>query len=385
MTVLTGRRVLASLSAALVAAALASGQPASANGPETVASGLDNPRGITVAPTGDIFVAEAGTGGSGPCFPDPEGGDDPVCFGSTGAVTRIARSGAQERVLTGLPSIAAGGEGATGPSDVIVTGSQKLAVLIGLGADPTVREGAPTALQAMGTLVEAQWRNGRMTTLADIAAQELADNPVDELDSNPVGVTRKGSTYVVADAGGNTIVKATKQGATSTLASFDDRPSLAPPFLGLPPGSEIPMQSVPTAVAIGPDGSYYVSELTGFPFPVGEANIYRVTTSGDVSVYASGLTNVTDLAFAEDGTLYAVEIAEGGLLNGPSGALVRVPAGSSGPEVVANGLFAPYGLALSGHTAYVTTGSVAPGAGEVIRVPLSPDPPVGCGCRRVVT
>jgi len=365
MTALTGRRVFSSLSVALLATALASGQSASANGPDVVASGLDNPRGITVAPNGDIFVAEAGSGGDEDCGPGPEGGT--VCFGESGAVTRISH-GDQHRVITGLPSIAGEGTGteAAGASDVIITGNQRLDVLVGLGADPSERAGAT---EAMGTLQQYFLRNGRMSQLADISAQELAHDPDGIPDSNPVGVVRDGSTYVVADAGGNTLVTA-KHGRTSTLAFFPSRMALAPPFLNLPLGTEIPMQAVPTAVAIGPDGAYYMSQLTGFPFPAGAANIYRVTKSGDVSVFASGLTNVTDLAFAEDGTLYAVEIAEGGLLSGPFGALVRVPAGSSGPDVVENGLLAPYGLALSGHTAYVTTGSVGPG-GEVVRISLS--------------
>ena len=58
-------------------------------------------------------------------------------------------------------------------------------------------------------------------------------------------------------------------GRISTVAVFPDRLALAPPFLGLPPGTQIPMQAVPTAVAEGPDGALYVSQLTGFPFPVG--------------------------------------------------------------------------------------------------------------------
>ena len=65
----------------------------------------------------------------------------------------------------------------------------------------------------------------------------------------------------------------------------------------------------------GRDGAYYVSQLTGFPFPKGAANIYRVDPrTGRTNVYASGLTNVTDLAF--DGrTLYAVQISTEGLLH----------------------------------------------------------------------
>ena len=50
----------------------------------------------------------------------------------------------------------------------------------------------------------------------------------------------------------------------------------APPFLGLPPGAQMPMQSVPTSIVKGPDGAYYVGELTGFPFQVGAARVWRL-------------------------------------------------------------------------------------------------------------
>jgi hypothetical protein len=88
-------------------------------------------------------------------------------------------------------------------------------------------------------------------------------------------------------------------------------------------------------------------------------------------VYASGLTNVTDLEFAADGTLYAVEIASAGLLAGPVGSLVRVDPGSSTHDTVIGGLDSPYGVALRKGAAYVSTCSVCIGGGQVIRVPLS--------------
>ena len=87
-------------------------------------------------------------------------------------------------------------------------------------------------------------------------------------------------------------------------------------------------------------------------------------------MYASGLTNVTDLAFAHDGSLYAVEIASNGLLEEPIGALVKVTPGASQHETIAGGLFAPYGVALDEGSAYVTTCAVCVGEGEVIRIPL---------------
>ena len=92
-------------------------------------------------------------------------------------------------------------------------------------------------------------------------------------------------------------------------------------------------------------------------------------------VYASGLTNLTDLAFARDGSLYAVQIATDGLLSAlpgelPMGSLVKITPGASQHETVAGDLPAPYGVALTKGAAYVTTCAVCPGGGEVIKVPL---------------
>src|SRR5688572_25887205 len=76
-----------------------------------IASGLDNPRGLAFGADGALYVAEAGRGGtSALCAPDPGTGAN-RCYGPTGAVTRITGIGAQQRVVTGLPSIApAGGD-----------------------------------------------------------------------------------------------------------------------------------------------------------------------------------------------------------------------------------------------------------------------------------
>jgi hypothetical protein len=35
-------------------------------------------------------------------------------------------------------------------------------------------------------------------------------------------------------------------------------------------------KTVPNSVAQGPDGAYYVGELTGVPFEAGAARVYRV-------------------------------------------------------------------------------------------------------------
>lgn len=65
-----------------------------------------------------------------------------------------------------------------------------------------------------------------------------------------------------------------------------------------------------------------------------------------------------------------MQISSEGLLGGPVGSVVSIPKGGGDAAVVAGGLFAPYGIAITGQTAYVTTGSTAPGAGQVIAMPL---------------
>lgn len=339
-----------------------------------VAAGLDNPRQLSFSWTGDLYVAESGRGGTGPCQAGPEG--DEVCFGSTGAVTRVTHRGTQSRVVTGLPSLAGrDGSSASGPSDVEPLGGRSLAVLLGLGANPADRAGMPAAAARLGTLQLARVGSNRTWTLADLAAHEARENPVADPDSNPSSVVLSGGKFWVTDAGGNDLVSADWRGRTRTVATFPDQLAVAPPFLGLPPGTRIPAQAVPTAVVRGPDGAFYVSQLTGFPFEPGLAKIYRVVPGHAPTVWASGLTNVTSLAFDRDGRLYAVQLADAGLLavpegQLPQGSLVRVPRGSTSPVTVKAGLAAPYGVAVRGSSAYVTTCSVCAGGGEVWRVAL---------------
>ena len=151
----------------------------------TIASGLDAPRGLSFGRNGALFVAEAGRGGDGACFPGPEG--DNVCLGDSGAITRIWR-GTQERVLEGLPSLAAEGtgEGALGPHDVAPRHGN-LFVVIGLGADPALRdEFAPGS--ALGTLIRSEGGSGRYEVVADLAQFEATEDPDGEPDTNPHSV-----------------------------------------------------------------------------------------------------------------------------------------------------------------------------------------------------
>ncbi|MGH3748937.1 MAG: ScyD/ScyE family protein, partial [Micromonosporaceae bacterium] len=306
------------------------GEPVQARGTQdrlgvfTIATGLDNPRGLDVAPNGTLYVAEAGSGGAGPCFPGPEGDD--VCWGETGAITKIWED-RQSRVLTGLPSIAApDGSAAIGPSDVAFgsgKGVGSLRFTVGLGADPAVRGTLPASGQQLQGWLSGATPSGRnLSQVADIAGFEAANDPDGNgPDSNPNSLLAVRNGHVVADAGGNSLLSVSPEGAVSTWAVFPNRMVDAPPSLGLEPGARIPLQSVPTSVARGPDGAFYVGELTGFPFPPGAARIHRVLPGQPPEVFATGFTNIIDIGFTPYGELYVLEIAHDGLSAGGPGAL----------------------------------------------------------------
>jgi hypothetical protein len=354
-------RRLATLAATATAAALATtllAPPASAVEWDVVASGLDNPRHLSFRDS-TLYVAEAGSGGNGPCIAGPEGD---VCLGQSGAITRV-RWGKQTRVVTGLPSLAAeDGSGALGTTDVAVRRGQRYTATIGLGNDPAVKKELGWRGRRLGTVVKGAFPHRGPRIYSNIARFE-ANNDPDGLgpDSNPTGMILRGQRVVLTDSGGNALLRVIN-GRPSPLAVFDS-PGNAPADMG-----GFPIQPVPTSVAVGPDGAFYVSELTGFPFLPDIARIHRVVPGMPSTVYATGLTNVTDLAW-NNGKLYAVQIADGGLQAGPVGSLVKVNRSGS-HHTVAGGLFAPYGVAFHHGKAYVTTCSVCPDGGQVIRVPL---------------
>jgi hypothetical protein len=330
--------------------------------PVSVASGLDSPRHLTFATFGQLYVAEAGTGGTrgadGICADHPLG---EFCFGFTGAVTRVRDHGPDDEVVSNLPSIASEME-ALGPSDISFRGSRNFVLSIGLGGSDTFRDAFGSDGALLGTLVSGRLGSDDVELFADVLANEAQANPDGtDIDSNPVGIVRRGSSYLVADAGGNAVVSTDHRGRFTTLAVLP----------GVPSSLGFPADAVPTSVVRGRDGAYYISQLVGFPFDPGASKIWRLVPGRAPTEYATGLTNVTDLAVGPDGRLYAVEIAAEGLQNPPIGAVVAVTPGGSVHTPVLEDLFAPYGIAFGRKAMYVTVGSVLPGGGEVLRVPIS--------------
>ena len=319
----------------------------------TVMSDLANPRGLAWGPEGALYVAEAGRGGPltpGPCFLIF---GLTMCYGPNGAVSRLWH-GQQERVIDDLPSYANVNNGrAAGPNGIALNGLGNAYVTIGLETDPVpVRALGEPELDQFGTLVRlapsalspghgggpagAPWE-----IVADLAQYETDVNPdCGDLDSNPFGVLADENDFIVADAGANSLVRFAAIGALSTLAAFRNNTTV--------PGPGCPEQGVrdyvPTTIAQGPDGAYYIGHLNGNPILAGSSSVWRMEPGGTPQELHTGFTWIISITFDQSGNLYVLQHSLGPAASVP-GAVVRVaPDGTR--ETIITGLPRPGGVAV---------------------------------------
>jgi hypothetical protein len=338
---------------------------------------LDGVRGVAFGPDGALYVAEAGSGGEGPCI--RQSGVQ-VCYGPTGAITRLFGE-VSERILRGLPSIAINdpmlrrltGQAANGPTDIAFRtavdvdddgttegdDSNVMYVTIGLRNDPTLRSLLGDAGQGFGRLARVA-PNRKLRFIADLGDYEIEANPDGGvIDTNPFGVLAESGSRLVVDAGANALLRvfANGHGPVSTVATFPSR------------AQGRATDAVPTSVAVGPDGAYYVSELTGIPFATWNAGIYRVVPGESPTMYADGFRMIIDIAFDAEWNLYVLQYATvTGTLFGRSGVLTRLaPDGTR--ATILSGLRTPTSVAV-GPDGYLYVSNVGnfPGIGEVVRV-----------------
>ncbi|MFL5617798.1 MAG: ScyD/ScyE family protein [Gemmatimonadaceae bacterium] len=342
-----------------------------------VMRGLNNPRGLAFGPDGALFVAEAGRGGSGPCFQSGQ----VVCYGPTGAIGRLVGE-TQDTVVSGLPSIATGVGRAEGPNSIALLGMGGAYVTVGWENDPRLRAQYPV-LAGFARLVRvfptalvprpahvptslAEWE-----FVANPGNYEIAVNPdCGRIDDNPFGVLVAPAGVLVVDAGANAIVKLDATGELSTFAAFPSRYSepTGPACPALPAGypTTLPTETVPTSIAVGPDGAYYVGHLAGFPVVAGAANVYRVVAGATPEVFLTGFTFIVSLAFDATGNLYVLQHLDGPGIN--TGSLVRVAMDGTRTTVI-TGLTRPTGLAIGSDGAiYLSHRGISVGTGEVLRL-----------------
>lgn len=345
----SGRRRSTAFIAALMAMALAmpSGAVAQDDSHQFTAPVFD----IDAAPDGSILVAEGATikaiGRNGTIR---EVAEVPISEPSRCAFEFVGCINGVETVGRGSLFATSGGlEGAVGAGLWHVShGGARLVADIAafeIEHDPDAFEGP-------------QWKDRQCEALTGFVGPE----------SNPYHLEMlSGSEALIGDAAGNTLLSAKTNGNVDWVALFtppvaDGSSSLDPedwvPLFTAPDGTECYVQPVPTSVAVGPDGAYYVGELIGATADPTEApglaRVWRVDPgarnvvcpSDACQVVVSGLTSVIDLEFAPDGSLYVVEFDQNGWLaaltgSGAGGAIKSCDLGTGSCEVIASGLVLP--------------------------------------------
>jgi len=214
---------------------------------------------------------------------------------------------------------------------------------------------------------------GSVRKLADLQAYEEQNDPAGDgtgEGSDPFDLARlDGGKTLIADAAGNDLLVADEAGRIDWVATFPTQDGI---------------QSVPTSVVVGPDGAYYVGELTGFPAPLGLSRVWRIApgtrhadcgASPACSVVMTGFTSIIDLAFGPDGRLYVDQLDDSSWLaieggGGTGGSVHACDLATGTCQTVVSGLPILTSIAFRGTTLWGVTFGLVPGLADVH--PLTP-------------
>jgi hypothetical protein len=321
------RRMLALLATTAAAAATVVPAPALAHGSHGGHGGHGSPPKVTVlnSTVGSPFNLELTRRG----ILVADGGAEE---GAPGLISKLRRDGT---LTTVVPDVI----GASG-----VASSRRALAYTSTTSDPDTHENTAASL-------EIQYRYGKHVH-ADTLAYEQANNPdqvntygianptqcqsdlleplgganyTGAIDSHAYSVAKWGRSWLLADAGGNDLLKIDGRGHISTVAVFPPQQiKVTQAFLdaSFPPdvdtscllGATYGFEPVPTDVEVGRDGYLYVTTLPGGAEDDSlgaNGAVWRVSPwSGHVKKIASGFLGATNLALS-NGKIYVTELFAG--------------------------------------------------------------------------
>jgi hypothetical protein len=317
-----------------------------------VADGLSSPRGLTFGPGGELYVAQAGSGGN------------------TGKISKISHPGSATPVLrdvvTGLISVVHTEGEAVGVDGISALGNGNIFAIMAISNEIT---GFPSPL---GHLLQVS-QGGHIRDVANVgdfnfewtkAHPNLAS---DFPDADPYAVLALPGKIYIADAASNTLSLVRPDGSQAILAYF--------------PGNAL-ADATPTCIAQGPDGALYVGTLALVDSIVfgPSAKVYRVdpkaadpsrllTVLNVATLWADNLGPINGCAFGPDGSFYASEY-----FTAPAfahGDVVKIPFDTPYQHIslTQGALTFPAGVAVgSDGTVFVSNGSAELPVGQVVRL-----------------
>lgn len=333
--------------------------------PVRVVRGLNNPRQLTLLPNQGLLVAEAGRGGE---IEVPSPFTSTTFVGPTGSVSWVAVPSLEQeaspvRIVEGLLSSAdADGSYGIGSNGVGARSLAQIHIAVTYQS-PEFFEALPPDLQAQAGKLLRAGLGREPRVVADLAQWEIDNDPdrsneTGDVISNPYAALVQSNRTLVADSSGNTVVSVDRRGTVSLFALLPD------PIFSYP--GEFDSDAVPTAVAEGSDGNIYVGAYASAAPDAARILVYGPNGGSRPIETIYGFSFINGLAVGPDGSLYVSELfygADPSDLTHPPGELTKVA-----PDGERTSIPVPFpaGVAVDRrNNVYVAAWSLSPADGRV--------------------